>query len=345
MSTDVKTMTESPKPATLRDHLESEKFAGEIAKVLPRHVTPERMVRTAVTAMMRVPKLAKCDQTSFFNCMLQLSQLGLEPDGRHAHLIPFENRKRGVTECQLIVDYKGLVALALRSGSIAAIHCDKICDNDDFLYDCGQVLHHRINFRQPRGEAYAYVCIVTRKDGTKKCEVMTKDEVDEIRARSKSANSGAWVTDYHEMAKKTVFKRASKWIELSPEFRQAVDLDNDDYIDAVGFSRSQPQRLKGNAGLRNALLDSTAAVLSEAEAAPDDDVEEEGDADGDPETNGGEISEVEAELRQKLDTTTAPKKLEALKREILGAELEKDRKGALLDELDERYAIAMESHE
>jgi recombination protein RecT len=216
---------------TIRDRLQSDAFRDQIAMVLPNHIKPERMVRVACTAMLRTPKLAECDQTSFFNAMLQLSQWGLEPDGRRAHLIPFRNNRENRTECQLIIDYKGLVELILRAGNVASIHADKVCDADEFVYDCGQILSHKIDFRKPRGEVFAYYCIITRKDGTKKCEVMSREEVDAIRKRSKSANNGPWVTDFDEMAKKTVFKRASKWCELSSEIRDAIEHDDRDTVE------------------------------------------------------------------------------------------------------------------
>jgi recombination protein RecT len=163
--------------------------------------------------------------------MLQLSQWGLEPDGRRAHLIPFRNNRENRTECQLIIDYKGLVELILRAGNVASIHADKVCDADEFVYDCGQIVSHKIDFRKPRGEVFAYYCIITRKDGTKKCEVMSREEVDAIRKRSKSASNGPWVTDFDEMAKKTVFKRASKWCELSSEIRDAIEHDDRDTVE------------------------------------------------------------------------------------------------------------------
>jgi recombination protein RecT len=208
---------------TLRDNLNGDAFRDQLKAVLPRHLTPERMVRVASTALLKVPKLAKCDQASF------LSQWGLEPDGRNAHLIPFENRKRGIVECQLILDYKGIVELMMRSGKVANIHADKVCRDDDFVFDCGQIVRHRIDFSQPRGEPYAYYCIITMKDGTKKAEVMAKDEIDKIRKRSMSGNNGPWVTDYDEMAKKTVFKRASKWCQLSAEVADAIVYDDGQY--------------------------------------------------------------------------------------------------------------------
>lgn len=110
----------------LRNELESAAFKEAVAKVLPKILPPERFVRVACTAMTRTPKLRECDRASFFSAMLALAQTGLEPDGRRAHLIPFENRKRGIVECQLIIDYKGLAELAMRSGLLSCLHADVV---------------------------------------------------------------------------------------------------------------------------------------------------------------------------------------------------------------------------
>ena len=207
--------------------INSDHFRHAVAASLPSHLRPDRFIRVALTALTRTPKLMQCEQESFFQCLLSLSQLGLEPDGRNAHLIPFENRKRGVTECQLIVDYKGLVDLAMRSGKLSKVHADKICNEDIFEYDKGEIKMHKINFKVPLGLAYAYYALVRFKDGTEKTEVMSKEDIDKIRARSRAKDSGPWVTDYDEMAKKTVFRRLTKWLQLSPEFRDALEKDAD----------------------------------------------------------------------------------------------------------------------
>lgn len=221
------TTTNPGDAGTIKSLIESSRFKSAVASALPAHLKPDRFVRVALTALTRTPKLAQCEQASFFQALMTLSQFGLEPDGRNAHLIPFENRKRGVTECQLIVDYKGLVDLAMRSGKIAYIHADKVCENDRFEYDRGEIKTHLINFKEPRGDAYAYYAICRFKDETEKCEVMTKDEVEKIRARSRAGNAGPWVTDFDEMSKKTVFRRLSKWLQLSPEYRDALEIDGD----------------------------------------------------------------------------------------------------------------------
>jgi recombination protein RecT len=228
-----------PQTNTIRTLLESDEFKMQVARALPRHLTPERFIRVAATTMMRTPALANCDQASFFNALLTLSQLGLEPDNRNAHLIPFRNNKTGKTDVQLIVDYKGLVDLAMRSGTVANIHADKVCENDAFEYDRGQIIKHKIDFRAPRGKAYAYYATVKFKDGTEKSEVMTKEDVDAIRKRSKASSAGPWVTDYDEMAKKTAFRRLTKWIQLSPEFRDALEHDAD-RVEALRVESAKP---------------------------------------------------------------------------------------------------------
>lgn len=213
-------------PKTVKDWLSSDGFKSEIQKALPKHLTPDRFLRVALTALNKTPKLAECTPSSVLGAMLTLSQFGLEPDGRRAHLIPYGK------ECQLIVDYKGIVELVLRSGLVSKIHADVVCENDVFEYDVGEVKQHKIDLRKPRGDAYAFYAICTFKDGTAKADVMTLEEVNAIRNRSRAGRNGPWVTDYNEMGKKTVFRRLSKWLPLSAEIRDAMERD-DDVIDLV----------------------------------------------------------------------------------------------------------------
>lgn len=242
---------------SIRERINGNEFKEQIAKILPKHITADRMARAATTAIMRNPQLAESDQASFFQAMMLLSQYGLEPDGRNAHLIPFRNNKRNCIECQLIIDYKGLVELIERSGTVSTIHSDKVCENDTFLYDRGEIVQHLIDFRKPRGKAYAYYCVITKKDGSKKCEVMTRDEVEQIRKRSKASSIGPWVTDFDEMAKKTVFKRASKWVSISSEIRELMSKDDEQSYD------QRHQSLHGNGQAATVLAEALAVRRTE----------------------------------------------------------------------------------
>lgn len=217
----------------LRAVLSGQAMKQRFADVLPKHLSAERYVRVALAAVSRTPKLLNCTQESLMRCLIDLSAYGLEPDGRRAHLIPYGN------ECTLIIDWKGLAELAMRSGIIAKLHADIVCENDVFEYNLGEVVTHKVNFRQPRGAMYAAYALAQTKDGPVFAVVMTKDEIDGIRRRSKAANGGPWVTDYNEMAKKTAFRRLSKWLPLSAEFRDAVERD-DDKLDERDITPRQP---------------------------------------------------------------------------------------------------------
>ena len=214
---------------TIRGMIESDSFKEQVARALPKHMTPDRFIRVAATAIMRVPKLAECDQASFAKAMLDLSSLGLEPDGRRAHLIPFMNNKRGCYEVQMIVDYKGLVELVMRSDDIAKIHADIVCDNDVFEYDMGRITAHKINYKKPRGAVMCAYAMAEFKNGAIKTEVMSIEEIESVRKRSKAGHSGPWVTDWNEMAKKTVFRRLSKWLPMSSEYHDALSADADSF--------------------------------------------------------------------------------------------------------------------
>jgi len=260
MSTNQVATTQPQK--TIDQWLRDPGLIQQFANALPQHITAERFARVALTTMTRVPKLRQCTIESLMRCLMDCSAMGLEPDGRRAHLIPFEDRKNGVTVCTLIVDYKGLVELCKRSGDVSGIHADVVCENDEFEYNMGQVTAHKINFRKPRGPVYAVYAVVELKDGTRQTAVLSREEVEAVRSRSKSSGNGPWVSDWGEMAKKTAFRRLSKWLVLSPEIRDAIEKDDEHESRVIETSSRQVIESSGNARL--------AAMLTPAPQQLDD---------------------------------------------------------------------------
>ena len=214
------------KDQDIKSILQSEGAKKQFALALPKHLTPDRFIRIALTALNRTPKLATCTKASLLSCLMDCSQLGLEPDGRKVHLIPYGDK------CTLIIDYKGLVDLARRSGAISDIHADVVCENDFFEYSFGTngSLVHKPSLKE-RGKPIAAYSFVKLKDGSSSYEVMNLEEVEAIHKRSKAGGSGPWKTDWNEMAKKTVFRRHSKWLPVSAEFQVAVEKDFDVPVD------------------------------------------------------------------------------------------------------------------
>lgn len=210
------------------------RMKDQFALALPKHITPERFTRVVLTTINKTPKLAECTKESLLACLMDCSALGIEPDNRMAYLIPYGN------QCTLIVGYKALVALARRSGEISDIHADVVCANDQFEYSFGSEgkLIHKPKLGD-RGDVVAAYSFAKLKDGSCSYEVMDLEEISAIKNRSKASKSGPWVTDFNEMAKKTVFRRHSKWLPVSSEkMQEALEKDFDVPTDIVDFSKA-----------------------------------------------------------------------------------------------------------
>mgnify|MGYP004501565663 FL=1 len=200
-----------------------------IKKALPSVITPERFTRMVLSALSSTPKLAECSPQSFLAAMMTAAQLGVEPNTAlgQAYLLPYRNN--GQMECQFQLGYKGLIDLAYRSGEVSVIQAHTVYENDVFEYELGMdpKLRH-VPAKADRGEAVAYYAMFKTKDGGYGFEVMSVDDVQRHAQRySKSYGSGSspWRSNFDEMAKKTVLKRALKYAPLKSDFVRGVAQD------------------------------------------------------------------------------------------------------------------------
>lgn len=213
-----------------------------IRQALPRHVTPERLIKTLLVAANRVPDLLKCTQASVLETINRAAELGLDLSGTlgEAYPVPFNNKikskddngrevERWAMQCQLIIGYRGLAKLARQSGEIKRIEAEIVCENDHFVFRKGltATLEFEPLLRGERGACIGAYSLVEFKDGGVQYDFMSRDQIEKVRAVAKSKDSPAWRNHWEEMAKKTVFRRVAKWLPLSTEkFVAAVEHDN-----------------------------------------------------------------------------------------------------------------------
>lgn len=72
---------------------------------------------------------------------------------------------------------------------------------------------------------HVYAIAWIKESSIPRIEVMTREQVDGIRARAKAGKSGPWVTDYSEMARKTVLKKICKTLPLAVSVQSAIAKD------------------------------------------------------------------------------------------------------------------------
>ncbi|CAN0620299.1 recombination protein RecT [Burkholderia multivorans] len=263
---DIKNMKASEKiklPAKNFEMGEVKKFLeaqkGVLAAVLPRHVTPDRMLKIALGALRTTPKLMDCTIESLMGAVVQCSQLGLEPNTPlgHAYLIPFEKKKKqggdwvvDKIETQIVIGYKGLIDLARRSGQVVSIAAHAVHENDhfDYAYGLDEKLEHKPSMTA-RGRVIAFYAVAKLVGGGHAFEVMSSEQVNEIRdasqnykfARDKSKT--VWGQHYEEMGRKTVLRRLFKYLPVSIELASAAALDD---VSAAGRSQALDTVLDGD---------------------------------------------------------------------------------------------------
>jgi recombination protein RecT len=209
---------------------------NEIAKMLPKHLNAERLMKVAQIAATTTPALAKCDVASLVGAIGQCAQMGLEPNTvlGHAYLVPFNTKRkdgngneRWVNSVQVIIGYKGLIDLARRSGQIVSIAAHEVCELDKFelVYGLDEKLNH-IPALGERGEIIGFYAVAKLKDGGHCFEFMSLRQVEEIMANTQSKGKyGPWKENFTEMGRKTVIRRLAKYLPLSVEFQTAAALD------------------------------------------------------------------------------------------------------------------------
>lgn len=198
-----------------------EQLRPQIERALPQSMSADRFARIVLTTLRTSPGLAKCDPQSLMAACMLSAQLGLEPGPLgHAYFVPFGR------EVTFIIGYRGMLDLARRSGEIKSIEAREVCENDRFEYEFGlePKLKH-VPATGDRGKATHYYGIAKFADGSHYFEVLSKDDVDSYRKRSRAGDRGPWQTDYTAMARKTVIRRMAPYLPLSADAARAVASD------------------------------------------------------------------------------------------------------------------------
>lgn len=181
-------------------------------------------------------KVATANKGSLQAAILNVAAIGLSlnPAKKQAYLVP-----RGGKVC-LDASYMGLCDIATASGQIKWVQARIVRKSDKFI-DNGpgeKPTHEYSPFAtdEERGPFVGVYCVAKTADGDYLTGTMTASEVNDIKARSETGkkNTGPWVTDFFEQAKKTIVRRDYKmWpkTETMDRLALAIQLSNE----AEGF--------------------------------------------------------------------------------------------------------------
>lgn len=236
---------------------------SEFQKVLPAHISFEKFQRTVMTACFSNPDLFQCDLGSLLLSAIKCATDGLLPDNREAAFVIFNSKVAGpegkdvwIKKAQYLPMWAGILKKIRIAGEVDSVRTHIVYEADwkkgKFEYVLGdeeRIIHEPYLGPDPKGPIIAAYCIAKLKSGEIIREVMTFDEIEKVRRTSKSGSiqdsdlkynkgavlgdaKGIWKDWYPEMARKTVFRRAAKWLPQSADLIDRI-FENDESIDTI----------------------------------------------------------------------------------------------------------------
>lgn len=217
--------------ALIRDLLNERR--EDFQKALGKNIRMDLFIRSALTMIQESPKLMDCTQASLFTALLKAAQLSLSPDGLlgQSYLVPYGNK------AQLIIGYKGLRELALRTGKYQDVRARIVFQNDKFDIALGtdEFVNH-VPAEGDRGEMRGCYAVAVLMDGSAIAEFMWRKEIEKHRNQYSQGYKAAekswqgkpakkdspWHTATEAMWEKTLIRKLAKRLQMSPDAQQVM---------------------------------------------------------------------------------------------------------------------------
>jgi len=186
-------------------------------------VPVQRFKRSVIMSCEKTPKLLECTRQSLFTAAGTAAILQLECDGTtgQAFLLPFRNTKKGVTEAQCLIGYKGYNTLGARAG--CTINGEVVREDDEFDFELGSrgFIHHkpRLGSKKSIIAAWALLMHPTRPPVPM---VISIDDILAIKEKSAAKSEGfsPWndaKIGFPAMAAKSAKRRLHRAMPLNTE--------------------------------------------------------------------------------------------------------------------------------
>lgn len=237
----------------LTAYLSNDAVKAQIAKVVGGKDST-RFISSIISAVQVTPALQECTNSSILSGALQGEALKLPPSPQLGffYLVPYKNKKKGVTEAQFILSSRGYKQLAMRSGQYADIDVIYIHEGE-YLGRDKYTGKQKFEFIENDDERDAlpiigYLAYFETINGFRKQLYWTKDKMEKHANRYSPAfsidafrklqkgeipesemwkYSSYWYTAFDEMAEKTMIRQLlSRWGLLSTEMAMGFDTDN-----------------------------------------------------------------------------------------------------------------------
>lgn len=206
-----------------------------------------------LSAVQTNPALQSCTQASLLNCALLGHSLNLSPSPQlgHYYIVPYENKKMGITEGQFQLGYKAYIQMALRTGQYKTISVIDVKEGElksfNRLTDEIELDFNENDYEREKLNTVGYVAYFKLINGFEKTLFWTKEKMElhadkyskafslkgmqdlksgKVADKDMWRYSSFWYKDFDGMAFKTMLRQLiSKWGIMSTEMELAFKSD------------------------------------------------------------------------------------------------------------------------
>lgn len=186
-------------------------FKPKLAEALGKGCDVDQEISSVLATVANSAQLQLCSAKSIAMAAYTAATLKLPVNALGlAYLVPYKNN------ATLQIGYRGWIKLVSETGLVKSIDAYIVYEKDYFVWECGSAprVSHKPCLLENPGKMIAVYAVAQLRNEAFKAVVMTRTQVDAIRAKSPSSDSGPWKGHYEEMAKKTVIKRLCKTLPL-----------------------------------------------------------------------------------------------------------------------------------
>jgi recombination protein RecT len=219
-----------------------ERYKPEFQKALANAMDVDRFMRILCTVVRQdenVSRIALNNPASLIGACMEIAQSGLDPSiPNEVSLIGYGNIERGskTEEINCQFGYKGLAKLAMEAARDAGtpllvLRQDTICENDTYERQGGDtpaVFHRYPPFGTPRGNVIGFVAVSKDANGQINFVEMTKEQVEEHKARFSRAKFGPFADpkNFNAYGLKTVLRLlVMRHLAMGPKLSRALAAD------------------------------------------------------------------------------------------------------------------------
>ncbi|MDO4221647.1 MAG: recombinase RecT [Akkermansia sp.] len=277
---------------TMRDWIFSPTLRKELSEISGGVLNGDTAVNVIWQCVQKTPALQNCEIGTLVTACKTLAILGCMPDGIHGYLVP--RSSKGTQTAIPIPSARGLVRMA-RSNGVKNLNVGVVRKGEPFTWS---IFNGKFTFSHEPSWTNSDFNLVTSKDAESPLGYyvtwedaegnlhglrMSDDEVRSIMARSdafkrveakrNNPNSQPWErdsttpwhTDYVEMAKKTVIKRAAKLWDLPQAVTEAMQATDEQEFTSMRQARGTVQDTEEHPLLAPAAVQPTNEPQQDAE--------------------------------------------------------------------------------